>query len=222
MDIAIDFAYEHLIPGLTKFAVSAINHQLLGDTVAFGSHVFQRSRSIGFLRAFATEWGKACKEHRVEEKYLETEAGQMSIQELFDYLDKDLPDEKKFDCLKRIFFRGAENTKSNGNDNYSLHYIRLCRQLSSEELLILGVCFKSRKIGKGREHISAIEWPKLVAEYSGGLLTRGVVEFYERQMIEHKLIGERSHSDRSGIVHGSEFRLTPLGIEVAEYITKLT
>lgn len=215
---AIDFAYENLVPGLTKFAVLALNLQILGDSVAFASHVFQRRRSIGFVRALAKEWKSACDEHRVKAEYLETEEGQVSLQELFDYLDKDLPNEEKFKVMKSIFFHGAEVYKTGKKVSNSSYFIRLCRKLDPEELLILSVCYKAFLDGRGRNNIAADQWAGLVAEYSDGLVPKGLIEFYEQPMIDHRLIGARTHSDKSGIAYSEHFRLTALGIQLSEFI----
>jgi hypothetical protein len=220
IDVAIDVAYEKIIPGLTKFAVSAVNLQIAGDVVAFGSHVFQRRRSVGLVRALADEWEASCKEQRIKSEFLETEEGQVSLQELLDYLDKDLPNEEKFRAMKSIFFHGAASHNEGKPFKHATNLIRLCRQLAPEEILILGVCHKAFLDGRGRPHLSADSWQGLVAEYSDGLVQVGVVEFYEQTMVDHRLIADRIHGDRSGIGNSEHFRLARLGMELAEYIRK--
>ena len=102
------------------------------------------------------------------------------------------------------------------------HYIRIIRKLSPGAILILNTTYLIAKEGIYTEQMkdrSARLWLNNIAERSG-LIYRELVQNYEDELIKYKLITDRRHSDRSGIVCGNYNRLTDLGLNLCSYIDK--
>lgn len=221
IDIFIDKSYENFIPGLTTVAKSALKGEITADAVGFLSNVAQRGKKSGYLVAVKTEWEKLAEEGRIDQEYSNSEIGQMCMVELLDFLDKDLPSDKKFEAMKNIFLQAATQKKDKWNNPQPLHLMKVCRQMEAAEIIILSTLFKGKKektIAELNKISSADQWPSEVSKASGGLVTKGIVDFYEQPMIDKRLIGDRNYTDRSGIKNIDRFRLTDLGLELAEFL----
>ena len=53
-----------------------------------------------------------------------------------------------------------------------------------------------------------------------GLKSQELVEIHERKLIEKNLLIDRRLSDRSGVDLGSFYRLTPLALEICQFIAR--
>jgi hypothetical protein len=97
-------------------------------------------------------------------------------------------------------------------------YIRVCRTLSSSEILILVAAYKkSRDKSWSPTEANAERWLREIAEESG-LKHTELVDYYDQILVDKKLLSQRRHSDRSGIYPGDNCRLTNLAIEICKFI----
>ncbi len=219
---AEEFVLNTGLPGLTGILKSILGGG--GDIVQGFSNAIQRSRSQNFLLVLMDEFQIFIENGKVDHKYLQEEEGQMCLQELMEYLDKEPPDKRKFMTLKSIFLKAASADPSEWKNQRPRQYMVVCRKLSSDEIALLSTAYQySRKMKisgptAAKEVAGADQWPKFLAQESTGALTPGLVDHFEESLIRHRLIGDRDHSDRSGIQHSREFRLSPLGLELCEFL----
>lgn len=217
MQKAKEFLIERFVPGIT--AVAKMGR---GNFIQSLSNLVQRQRKEGWLHAFLIEWDQLCESGKIQEAYMDSDQAQECRQELLDSLDNDKPDQKKFEAMKKIFLRAAMATETEWQSNAPQQLMKICRTLTSEELTILGVAYRlysSMSQGDVERVSRASErWPVTIAENSKGLITEGVVYFYENDLVEKQLIGSRTASDKSGVQYAHKCRLSPLGIELCAFL----
>ena len=199
-----------LVEGITGIAASEKRELCLSV-----GHILQALRERKFLSQLLKEWNQYRDKGRIKEDYQTTEQHYTCIQEILDFLDSDPPEEIRFDILKKIFLVAATEKVSDRNSFLPQQYMKLCRTLSSGEILVLSTTYKISK----RKYVerSAAEWLKKIALESG-LVHPELVEIYEEELMKKHLLSPRVHSDRSGINVNPHFRLTSLGFDICNYI----
>lgn len=145
-----------LIEGITGVASSEKKELYLSV-----GHLLQAVRKGKFLSQFLTEWNQYRDKGRIKEDYPNTEQHYTCIQEILDFLDSDPPEEIRFDILKKIFLVAATEKVSDRNSFLPQQYMKLCRTLSSGEILVLSTTYKISK----QKYVerSAAEWLKKIA-----------------------------------------------------------
>ena len=199
-----------LVEGITGIAASEKRELCLSV-----GHILQALRERKFLSQLLKEWNQYRDKGRIKEDYQTTEQHYTCIQEILDFLDSDPPEEIRFDILKKIFLVAATEKVSDRNSFLPQQYMKLCRTLSSGEILVLSTTYKISK----QKYVerSAAEWLKKIALESG-LVHPELVEIYEEELMKKHLLSPRVHSDRSGINVNPHFRLTSLGFDICNYI----
>jgi hypothetical protein len=209
-------ALTNLAEGLTGIAASTKQELLLSI-----GYIFQKIRGGQFLDILLKEWGRFREKGRINDNYQYTEQHKVCLQELLDFLDKDSPDEIRFSVLKKIFLVAAMEELTNRESLLPQQYMKICRTLSSGEILVLNACYRLVKEEVSWEDTSEIShpgpWVTKIAELSG-LVHLELVESYENELIKKKLLTDRLRSDRSGIKIKPHYRLTTLGYEICRYI----
>ena len=200
-----------LIEGFTGVAASDRK-----DLILSIGHIFQRTRTVGFLKALFIEWNQYKEKGRIKDDYTDSEQHQECLQEMLDFLDKDSPDERRFSILKAIFLGAATETQSTRDSVLPQQYMSLCRTLSSGEVLVLQATFTISETGYSSTH-NANDWLKVVAEKSG-LKTSELVEIHEKNLIEKNLLTNRILPDKSAVDVDPWYRLTPLAIQMCKFI----
>lgn len=214
----LDDTLNSLIEGFTGIVASERKNLILSI-----SHIFQRTRAVGLLKALFIEWNQWREKGRIKDDYINSEQHQECLQEMLDFLDKDSPDERRFAILKAIFLGAATEEQTTKNSILPQQYMSLCRTLSSGEVLVLQATFAivDRKSWSSTE--LARDWLNVVAEESG-LHTSELVEIHERKLIEKNLLTDRvAHGSdpknvRKGIDIGVNYRLTPLAVQMCKFI----
>lgn len=188
------------------------------DLILSVGHIFQRLRSGVFLQTLKLEWDAYKKKGRIKDDYEQTEQHKVCLQEILDFLDKDSPDEIRFSFLKKILFTASTETVSDRDSVLPQQYMRLCRLLTSGEILVLAAGHNIMKdIGVDKEDSQAINWLIKVAKNSG-LKHPELVELYEPNLIEKQLITPRTYGDKSGVRLGKNFRFTDLAGGIWKFI----
>ena len=104
--------------------------------------------------------------------------------------------------------------------------MKLCRELESDDLLILKAAYdikngrlsyKLSSIKIDPNNTSANSWLSNISKQIGHEIV-SLVEVHEDKLINLKLIGPRTASDRSGVALLKNYRLTDLGYKICEYI----
>lgn len=205
----------NLVEGITGIASSEKRELILSV-----GHIFQKLRAGQFLASLIGEWERYREKGRVKQDYTSTEQHKACLQELLDFLDKDIPDETRFSVIKQIFLTAATEEITDRTSHLPLQYMRIARTVSSGEILVLLSTFRvAGQPDKSTSHEgSAHEWLRVVAEESG-LKYPELVETHERRLIEKALLMAREFRDGSGIKTGKHYRLTNLGYELCQYVT---
>ncbi|MEK6559946.1 MAG: hypothetical protein AABZ43_07355 [Planctomycetota bacterium] len=200
-----------LIEGITGVAASEKKEIYLSV-----GHLLQAVRKGKFLSQFLTEWNQYRAKGRIKEDYPNTEQHYTCIQEILDFLDSDPPEEIRFDILKKIFLVAATEKVSDRKSLLPQQYMKVCRTLSSGEIVVLSTAYKISK-QEYIKHNSAAVWLKKIAEESG-LVHPELVEIHEEELMKKHLLSPRVHSDKSAINVNPHFRLTRLGLDICNYI----
>ncbi len=201
-----------LAEGITGIAAS----ERKGLSLSVG-HIFQSFRKGQFLSRLGEEWDSYREKGRIKDDYIETEQHRSCLQELLDFLDNDSPDEIRFEVMKKVFITAAIETASDRNSLLPYQFLRLCRGMSSGEVIVLNATYEIAKSGSIPDITAAGHWLRTIAEKSR-LEHTSLVEIYEEDLIKKGLLSKRLHSDRSGVANKPHFRLTSLGLELCDYI----
>ena len=201
-----------LAEGITGIAASERKELALSV-----GHIFQSLRKGQFLSRLGEEWDSYREKGRIKDDYIDTEQHKSCLQEVLDFLDNDSPDQIRFEVVKKVFLVAATEKASDRNSLLPYQFLRLCRGMSSGEVIILNATYR---IAKSEEipNISAANlWLNAIAKESG-LGHASLVEIYEEELIKKHLISRRVLTDGSGIDRGRHFRLTSLGLELCDFI----
>jgi len=212
----LDDTLTALIEGLTGIAASRREELALSV-----GHIFQGLRKGQFLTILSREWNQYKEKGKIRDDYQFSEQHKACLQELLDFLDKDLPDEITFSLLKKIFLVAATEKVSDRESLLPQQYLKICRKLSSAAILILiatyNIANNKEMTAKYRELTSAREWLSIIANESG-LVYPEIVEIYEDELIKNNLLIPRIHDDKSGVVLRGLFRLKDLGLAICQYM----
>ncbi|MCK5599595.1 hypothetical protein KAI78_08220 [bacterium] len=203
--------------------ITGLTSSKKGDLILSFGRILQSTLSGKFLYSLIEEWKKFKEKGKINEEYEKTTQHKECLSELLDALDKDIYDELKISTLKKIFILAATEEHSTRDDILPQQYLKICRKLSSGELLVLFAEYKMIEhcTSIGDHGLSAANlWLSKISEFSGLGCTE-LVENYEDVLINLRLIKKRRHDDRSGISYSlKQGRLTNLGFEIVEYIRR--
>jgi len=127
--------------GLTGIAASEPQDWIL----SFG-HLLQSIRGARLLGAFAKEWKAYREKGKIKEDYAQSDQHQECLQELLDFLDEGPPDTSRFSVLKKILLVAATETASKRESVLPQQYMKICRGLTSGELLVLLTAYNVSKL----------------------------------------------------------------------------
>ena len=206
-------AIDSIIEGATGIAGSK-KHELL---LSIG-HLVQRTRAIGFLGATKATWEDLREKGKIDPGYETSSQHKDCLQEFLDFIDNDMPDEIRFEAMQNVFLNAAVEEKSTRNSILPQQFLKICRGLSSGEVLLLRSIYQySNEGNKLPDHMPASRWIQLIAENSE-LKYESLVESLEECLMAKHLLSRRRHGDRSGIEQTDHFRLTKLGYDLCEFI----
>ncbi len=169
------------------------------------------------METLRAEWKEYREKGRVKDDYVFTDQHQECFQELLDFLDKDSPDEVRFTVLKKIFLTAATETASTRDSLLPQQFMRLCRDLTSGEVLVLLAAHTVPRLGDHSQGQGAGRWLEVLADESG-LQYSDLVEIHEATLIAKHLFTPRIYQDRSGVKASAHGRLTALGHALCEFI----
>mgnify|MGYP006295317003 CR=1 FL=1 len=187
------------------------------DLILSVGHILQRMRGGKFLSTFKDEWDKYKEKGRISDEFEQSEDNLDCLQELLDFIDKDIPDSRRFEAMKNLYLNIAVHSASDTLDANHQQLMRVCRKLSSGELVVLLTAYKlgSRKTKEEWGSQVASSWLGTVANESG--LHAGLVELNEGELIKKGLLFQRVNAG-IGLALGRYFRVTDLGVAVCEWI----
>lgn len=187
-------------------------------------HLVQRARARHFLKGLLQEIRAYRERGEIKDDYFSTEQGMNCMQEILEFLDKDSPDEIRFNVMRTIFLKIATEKMSERTDIVPVQLMRIARSLSSGEVLVLLAShkvFQSQACNKDTSSVfgAANAWSHLVTE-AAGLDYQELVEVFERPLIEKLLLSERVYGDKSGFKRTKFYLLTPLGFRLCEFMSE--
>lgn len=196
--------YESLIKTMTGVATAEKK-----DLILSVSRVLQNIRATNLLGLLKNEWEYWKEKGKIKEDYHQTEQHLNCLHELLEFLENDIPDELRFNTLKKILLVAASESLSDRNDILPQQFLAISKRLSSGEMMVL---FAAYKLAKECDfnYPSSNVWKKDISANSPLKFT-ALVELHEKNLIELKLIGAPSFFTK-------QCRLSDLGIEFCRYI----
>ena len=202
-----------LVEGLSGIAVS----KKMDFQLSVG-HLLQSLIKGKFLNQLINEWNEYRNKGKIKDDYQTTEQHIECLQEMLDFIDSDMPDEKRFSLLNKIFLVAATESISERNDVLPQQYMKICRKLTSGEVLVLLGTFQ---VSKNKEfdpkETGAAAWLNNIAKVTN-LKYFELIELHERNLIDKNLLTPRQHGDKSGVQLGKHYRLTELGCQICKFV----
>ncbi len=185
-------------------------------------YLLQRVRSGKFLQSLSTEWAKYRKKGKIKNDYLTTEQGQACLQELLDSLDRESPDEVRFAAMKAVLLTAATETVTNRDSVLPQQFMRVCRGLSSGQLLVLTGSLKLfEKAGLNGERVNSTgdcgRWAQNVASEMN-LKYADLVRSHEEALVLKRLISETIAHNKNLFAVTEYYRLTEFGYNLCRFI----
>jgi len=201
-----------LVEGLSGMAAS--EKKDFGLSV---SHLLQGLIRGKLLNQLIAEWNDYREKGKIKDDYQSTEQHFECLQEMLDFLDKDNPDQIRFNVIKQIFLKAACEEKTDRNSIIPQQFMKVCRNLSFGEIIVLNTTYRFAKNRPYPNVNDAAGWVELIARESG-LEHPALVEVQEETLMAKRFLNQRIHGDRSGVNLDPYFRLTTLGFGVCQFI----
>ena len=205
-------SFTALVEGLSGMAIS--EKKDFGLSV---SHLLQGLLRGKLLNQLINEWSEYREKGKIKDDYQSTEQHFECLQEMLDFLDKDNPDQIRFNVIKQIFLKAACEEETDRNSVIPQQFMKVCRNLSSGEIIVLKTTYGFAKTKRYPNVSGADGWIELIAHESG-LEHPALVEVHEETLMAKHFLTQRKYSDRSGVNLDPHFRLTTLGFGVCQFI----
>ncbi len=193
-------------------------------------YLLQRVRGGNFMDQLIQEVQKYKENGKIKEDYLKTEQSITCLQEILDFIDKDSPDNIRFEAIKDLYLTICAETLSNRDDILPHQLLRICRKLSSAELSILFATYdvtlnenwkeEETKNMQSRGCGLVRDWIKYMISKSG-LKFQELVVLNEESLIQQKLLTRRDAPEGSGFIYSEYYRLTSLGYHLCQFIKNI-
>jgi len=211
------------LTGLVQ-AVAGIAASPKKDWALSFSYLAQRLRGGRFLSQLQEEIRKYQLAGAIKEDYLATEQSYACLQEILDSIDCDSPDQIRVSAMQRVFIAAALEKFSDRNSVLPAQLMRICRSLSSGEVLVLSHAydiygeFLRNLSDPAFKRSSSVPWREAIAKKSG-LAVIELVQIHEEQLVAKQLLSGFMYPDKSGFHVLKHQRLTPLGYELCRFIS---
>lgn len=203
----------HLSEGITGLLASDNTTKIL-----IGGKLVQAAIKGNLLTQLGKEFQRLRDAGKIKENLFENENRKAALSEMLSYIDSDLPDAEVFNAMKSIFFASLSVDSTERDEMLAYQLLKICRRLESGDLLVLKVAFN---------HIGELEkngnydinwWLTQVADELG--FSSEMVSIFEDHLIQTKLLSERKHPDKSGIMSPDTYRLTGLGLQMGTFFSR--
>jgi hypothetical protein len=210
-----------LITGIFASALSDPKNLVLS-----AGRLVQATLKFQLLTKLGEEIEKYRSEGKIKDNYLEQPSDQQAFYELLKYIDEEVPDVDRFKAMKNLFLYSV-SAGVNAEESMLAHeYMQICKKLDSGDILIIKALYD---LAQGRKSKNIKDYdPKsgdartwlLIVALQMGHGVPDLVEIHEENLMNLKLITERTYSDRSGFRGTEYYRLTTLGYKLCDYIIK--
>lgn len=196
------------------------------DLLTSLGNIAQRIIAGQQLDSVLVEWEKLKEKGKIKNDYASCIQAKYTLLELLRFLDgdSDIPDEDRFQILKKIMLIAATEEKYDRNSVKPLQFMKLVKTLSSGDILVMLTCHHfvnnppQLPISDNTIHVPTNSWREVIAEKSG-LGSVELVANFEDHLMEKRVLNGYSTSDKSGVRITPYFRLSSLGYEICEYIS---
>jgi hypothetical protein len=181
------------------------------------SHIVQRGLEGRLLQGVAESYEFLQNEGSISKDYDQSENFRTTFQYLLkEFEGEDVVDEKRFEAMKKIFIKAAQE----GVEDYSTVYLlTVCKEISGSELLVLQSAYNLSKNFKGDKVTeydnSSDSWNHLIADNSPIKLP-AVVSELEKNLRDKSLI--TGLTPGGSVVVSSSYRLSTLGLDLCRYL----
>lgn len=208
--------------GLVQFLTGIASTDKKEWALSIG-YLLQRMRGGQFLKTLMQEINQYREKGKIKEDYFNTDQGTTCTQELLDFIDKDSPDEIRFAAMKALFMVSACETLTTRTDVLPQQLMRICRSLSSAEVLILKASFEMLRKGEIKESMGGGVLGTTHHWVSGVLVKTGlkyddIIKLNEKTLMEKRLLTQTHYKDGSSFYMSEYYRLTVLGYYLCKYI----
>ena len=207
---------ENLLQGLTGIAIA--NRK---DIILSVSNIFQNLLAGNRLKSFLFEWNNFVSKGKIKEDYQHCEQHKISLLELLKFLENDIVDEHRFNFIKKIILISATQKYSSKDDILPQQYIRIVKELSSVELLILIATYNASKELDWKDNVTnkrhMTDWKNEIVKRTG-LIYSEIVDIEVEKLVTKRLIIPSDYPDGSGLRLGEYFRMTPLSYNLMRFV----
>lgn len=207
---------ENLLQGLTGIAASNKKEIILSV-----SNIFQNLLAGNRLNAFLFEWNSFVSKGKIKENYQYCEQHKISLLELLKFLENDIADEQRFSFIKKIILVSATEKYSSKDDILPQQYIRIIKDISNVELLILIAAYNASKELNWKDNVTdkkrISDWKNEIIKRSG-LIYIEIIDIEVEKLISKNLIIPSDYPDGSGLRLGEYFRMTPLSYNILKFV----
>ncbi len=127
---------------ITEIATGILASDKKDLVLSFG-HLVQSGIKLRLLDQFFKELKNYQSKGKTKDDYWDITTNQASFVELMNYIDNsETPDETVFQAMKSIFFYSISKDSGEQSEILGYQYMKLCKELSSMDLLVLKACFQ--------------------------------------------------------------------------------
>jgi hypothetical protein len=184
-------------------------------------HLFQSIRGGQFLSVLEKEWKNYRDAGRIKDDYQYSDQCYTCLHEILDFLENDIPDDLRFTLLKQIFLVSATEQVSNRESALPQQYMRICKTLTSGEILVLNATYEASRDKQYMLNASSMKqvdpWLAEISKRSG-LKHIELVDIHENGLVEKKLLTPRFNIGYKSILPSETFRLTGLAYDICEFL----
>ncbi len=131
---------DHLVYG-----ISGISQSDKKDLTQSLTRVYNNFRAGKFLSAFIDEWKKLEQKGKIPDTYSYSEEHFNCLGEILDYLDNEIPNDRVFEVLKKLFFVSVMDNLINDDNLLPNQYLKIIKNLNSGEILVLFSIYRISK-----------------------------------------------------------------------------
>ena len=136
-------------------------------------------------------------------------------------MENDIADEQRFSFIKKIILVSATEKYSSKDDILPQQYIRIIKDISNVELLILIAAYNASKELNWKDNVTdkkrISDWKNEIIKRSG-LIYIEIIDIEVEKLISKNLIIPSDYPDGSGLRLGEYFRMTPLSYNILKFV----
>lgn len=204
--------YQDKLLNLTEFftGLASANRSQWFNSVG---HAVQGLLAGEFLETLRNDYEKYRKAGKIKEDFRSSHLNKACFTELLRFLEQEIPDQERFDLLKKIYIVTATEDKTKRMSPLPLQFMQIARALTPGEILVLFAAFR---IG-GRDVRDQDEYISLLTQESGLQYSELTYLNFENLFVKNLL---KKHSgSRSVPLVIRDYLITPLGKAFCDYVS---